>query len=180
MIRLRLSCGRSMRIWRLNMTQTSVFLTNWSSKNSKWRIRWSTSKQSLTAITYTTWSGDHSKPKTWISKKNTSVSHNLHLNLISYIDDYFMDFAIPDKKIIVEVNGPSHYIAPSKELNMTSESKIRLLEKKGWTVVIVPFFVNENPSDPKFEELMDFKQFSDWSSFPLIRLIYLRHLYQSH
>jgi very-short-patch-repair endonuclease len=67
-----------------------------------------------------------------------------------------VDFAIPDKKIIVEVHGPSHYIAPSKELNMTSEAKKRLLEKKGWRVVIVPFFVNQSSSDPKFEELMDF------------------------
>lgn len=54
-----------------------------------------------------------------------------------------MDFYIPETKTIIEVDGPSHYIAPSRELNQTSESRIRILKRKGYKVIQVPYFINE-------------------------------------
>lgn len=84
-----------------------------------------------------------------------SCSNN---NLFFSVDDFFIDVAIPSKKIAIEVDGPNHFIAPSREYTMTSQSKHRILTKKGWKVISIPFFVNETSSDaPKIEELLNFE-----------------------
>lgn len=36
---------------------------------------------------------------------------------LTNLDEKYVDFAIEDKKVIIEVNGPTHYICPTKELN---------------------------------------------------------------
>lgn len=72
------------------------------------------------------------------------------------IDDFFIDFVVPDKEIAIEINGPQHYIIPTKELTMTSEAKNRVLRKKGWKVIVVPFFANKTKDDPKLETILDF------------------------
>lgn len=65
---------------------------------------------------------------------------------------------LPEKQTIIEVEGPSHFIAPSRERNMTTESRYRILRKKGYKLVLVPFYVNELSNEkeaPRLEELLD-------------------------
>jgi len=59
-----------------------------------------------------------------------------------------VDFFLPDSKQVIEIQGPGHYIAPTHELNMTTEAKIRVLEKKGYQVIQVPYFIN----DPRYSQ----------------------------
>ena len=53
-----------------------------------------------------------------------------------------------EKQKIIEVEGPAHFIAPSKERNQTTEARYRILEKKGYSIIKVPYFVNEVSNDP--------------------------------
>ncbi|MEN9471817.1 MAG: hypothetical protein RL214_1173 [Pseudomonadota bacterium] len=46
--------------------------------------------------------------------------------------------ASPENKIALQVNGPSHY--QGKILNISSRFNNYLLEKLGWSVVVVPYF----------------------------------------
>jgi very-short-patch-repair endonuclease len=59
-----------------------------------------------------------------------------------------VDFLLPEKQKIIEVEGPAHFIAPSKIRNQTTEARYRILEKKGFTIIKVPYFVNEISTDP--------------------------------
>jgi len=54
-----------------------------------------------------------------------------------------VDFFLPEKQTIIEVEGPSHFIAPSKERNQTTESRYRVLIKKGYKLILIPFYINE-------------------------------------
>ena len=55
---------------------------------------------------------------------------------------------------MIEINGPNHYIAPSREETGRTEAKKRVLVKKGWNVISIPFFVNHSEKDPKLEDLL--------------------------
>ena len=51
-----------------------------------------------------------------------------------------MDIYIPDKKIIIEIQGPNHYMKPEyKNLHMNSKFKLKLLERLGYNVIEIPF-----------------------------------------
>ncbi len=60
-----------------------------------------------------------------------------------FVEEYFIQFthvdmASPENKIALQVNGPSHY--QGKILNISSRFNNYLLEKLGWSVVVVPYF----------------------------------------
>ena len=59
------------------------------------------------------------------------------------IAEYFVDFYIPEKNTIIEVEGPAHFIAPSRDRNITTRARYRILERKGYKIIKVPFFINE-------------------------------------
>ena len=61
-----------------------------------------------------------------------------------YFDDYYVDFYVPEYKTVIEVDGPPHYIAPEKVLTQTSLAKHRILRKKGYKVINVPFFISDS------------------------------------
>ncbi len=50
-----------------------------------------------------------------------------------------LDIAIEEKKIAIEVNGPSHYLS-DKSLDGSSDLKCRLLQHLGWEVIVIPYF----------------------------------------
>ena len=65
-------------------------------------------------------------------------------------EEYFIafthvDIAWPQHKVILAVNGPSHY--DGETLNHSSRFNNHLLEKLGWTVVSIPYFEWQNPSN---------------------------------
>jgi len=49
------------------------------------------------------------------------------------------------KKLAIEVDGPHHFYSPGKEENMGTIAKRRILEKKGWAVINIPYYLNEEP-----------------------------------
>lgn len=68
-----------------------------------------------------------------------------------------MDFLLPEKQTIIEIEGPSHFVAPSKERNQTTESRYRVLRKKGFKLILIPFYINELSKDaeaPRLEDLL--------------------------
>lgn len=47
---------------------------------------------------------------------------------------------LPEKKLILELEGPVHFIKPKlDEMNLVTKFKIKCLEKLGYKVVVVPF-----------------------------------------
>lgn len=72
---------------------------------------------------------------------------------VTSIAGFYVDFMIPERNTIVEVEGPSHFVAPSKERNQTTESRYRILRRKGYTVIPVPYFANE--SGERLEDLLN-------------------------
>jgi len=51
-----------------------------------------------------------------------------------------VDFMLPEKKLILELEGPVHFIKPKlDEMNLVTKFKIKCLEKLGYKVVVVPF-----------------------------------------
>jgi very-short-patch-repair endonuclease len=68
-----------------------------------------------------------------------------------------VDFLLPEKQTIIEVEGPSHFVAPSKDRNQTTESRYRVLRKKGFKLILIPFYINELSKDseaPRLEDLL--------------------------
>ncbi|MDD4893440.1 MAG: RAP domain-containing protein, partial [Candidatus Rickettsiella isopodorum] len=55
-----------------------------------------------------------------------------------FLEFTYVDIAWPEKKILIQVNGPSHYA--EKKLNLSSQFNNHLFEKLGWSVVIIPYF----------------------------------------
>ncbi len=64
-------------------------------------------------------------------------------------DDFHCDFYLPEHGTVLEVSGPSHYIAPDRVLNLTTVAKHRVLRAKGLKVINIPYFSEQ------FEDLMD-------------------------
>ncbi|CAG9322262.1 unnamed protein product [Blepharisma stoltei] len=57
-----------------------------------------------------------------------------------FYDDYYIDLALPDYKLAIEIEGPNHYIYPATKINGKTLNKIRNLEKKGWRVLQLAFY----------------------------------------
>jgi very-short-patch-repair endonuclease len=58
-----------------------------------------------------------------------------------------VDFLLPEQKTIIEVEGPSHYLAPERVRNLSTEARYRLMQKQGYKVLKVPYFINELQTD---------------------------------
>jgi RAP domain-containing protein/uncharacterized protein DUF1601 len=72
----------------------------------------------------------------------SNVLHDIgikHENEIEVLKSVVVDIYIPKSKNIIEVNGPSHYLSDGT-LNGESKFKVRLLEKYGYNVIIIPYW----------------------------------------
>ncbi len=58
-----------------------------------------------------------------------------------------VDFLLPDKKIIIENQGPAHYLKPAnvkdQKFNLVTSYKIQILEKMGYKVILIPYNVTK-------------------------------------
>lgn len=71
---------------------------------------------------------------------------NLGLNFIEEFHEHFnFDFAIPERRTIIEYNGPTHYILPKLTLNQSSKFRKKFIENRGWKMLSIPCFY-ENPN----------------------------------
>lgn len=53
---------------------------------------------------------------------------------------FYVDFLIPDMKVIFELQGPTHYLKPGyRKYNLLTNFKTKCLEKLGYKVVSIPF-----------------------------------------
>lgn len=57
-----------------------------------------------------------------------------------FVSPYFIDIALPHKKIAIEVNGPCHYISYCREPLGPTLFKVRLLQKMGWACLTLPYW----------------------------------------
>ena len=67
-------------------------------------------------------------------KKNEDIEEEKNINGL------VVDIAFKNKKCVIEVNGPSHYLDNTHDLNSKSKFKYRLLEKMGYTVTEIPYW----------------------------------------
>lgn len=75
------------------------------------------------------------KKKLLVSEGNFVLS-----NLFLLADFTVVDFMLPEKKLILELEGPVHFIKPKlDEMNLVTKFKIQCLEKLDYKVVVVPF-----------------------------------------
>lgn len=70
-----------------------------------------------------------------------------------YFDEYYIDVAIPELKLALEVCGTMHYIMPMKVLNGKTLAKKYVLEQLGWQVIIIPFF--HQGGEGRFEQVLN-------------------------
>ncbi len=68
------------------------------------------------------------------------------------IELFDVDIACPEEKWVVEVNGRSHYIPNTHELDGCTQFKMRLLEKMGYKVLTVPYWEWDNLSEEEEKE----------------------------
>ncbi len=53
---------------------------------------------------------------------------------------FYVDFFIPDAKIVIEVHGPYHYIKPElTKQNLYTEFKGDMIRKLGYDYIEIPF-----------------------------------------
>ena len=72
---------------------------------------------------------------------------------MEYFDEYYIDVAVPELKLALEICGTMHYIMPMKVLNGKTQAKKYVLEQLGWQVVIIPFF--HQGVEGRFEQVLD-------------------------
>uniref|UniRef100_A0A0G4I6Q7 RAP domain-containing protein n=1 Tax=Chromera velia CCMP2878 TaxID=1169474 RepID=A0A0G4I6Q7_9ALVE len=72
----------------------------------------------------------------------------------SVIGPFVVDFALTKRKIVVEVDGHSHFFALSKRLTPKSEFKSRILRALGWKVVRIPWWEVKKRDRPQAEGLV--------------------------
>ena len=104
------------------------------------------------------------------SKLQSSVSRAMNRIGVDHEEEYLVaiqdvkllaiDMALPDRKVGIEVDGPTHFIHnmdkwsvdqetkpredhwswTTQEMNGSTAMKDRLLQKKGWTIIHIPFW----------------------------------------
>lgn len=57
-----------------------------------------------------------------------------------YYEEYYIDLALPDYKVGIEINGPGHFLFPQKIFNGKTENKRILMEKLGWKLYSYRYF----------------------------------------
>ena len=105
------------------------------------------------AILIESWKGIRSRDLALSSK--TKFQYKIEKELrdlkISYCSEYFceyyIDIAIPSKKIAFEILGPGHYIFPDSIINGKTKLKKNNLEKLGWKYAMIPFYSNKSSTN---------------------------------
>lgn len=64
------------------------------------------------------------------------IDHNTNL----YIQELYADIVFKDSKVVIKCTGPYNYYAYSKRMTAFAKLNIKLLELKGYTVIVIPFF----------------------------------------
>ena len=82
---------------------------------------------------------------TQVSKLHKEVSRSLSAMGVAHgievdIKGLIVDIAVEPLRLVLEVDGPSHFLRGTQRLNGSSRFKRRLLVKQGWTVRSVPYF----------------------------------------
>lgn len=72
-----------------------------------------------------------------------------------FIEYTYVDIVWPARKLIIQVNGPCHYVG--KTLNVSSQFNSYLFEKLGWTVLNLPYYewnelLNKQPKKTYLEQ----------------------------
>jgi very-short-patch-repair endonuclease len=80
------------------------------------------------------------------------TAHNIKYQA-EYFDEYYIDVAVPELKLALEVCGTMHYIMPMKVLNGKTLAKKYVLEQLGWQVIIIPFF--HQGGEGRFEQVLN-------------------------
>lgn len=67
-----------------------------------------------------------------------------HITAGTKIEGLSIDIAAPKLKLVIEVNGPCHYLCDvagkvTETLNGPSRLKYKTLESQGWSVIVIPF-----------------------------------------
>jgi len=57
-------------------------------------------------------------------------------------DFMVVDFLLPEKNIVIESQGPIHFLKPNSRLNMLTEFKLKCLHKLGYGVISIPYNVD--------------------------------------
>ena len=97
------------------------------------------------------WKNDRDKD---LKQSKTSHMHALVEEILQkegleyekeYFEEFYLDIAIPQHKVAIEIVGPSHYVYPGLSLNGRTLNKQRNLEKLGWKVVYISFYMMKEP-----------------------------------
>ena len=82
---------------------------------------------------------------------------------------YPVDMALPERRIVVEVDGPTHFMTNANRPLGATALKRRLLKRLGWRLVIVPYFEwSIDASDDEHEACMRAKLECILSSAPVM------------
>ena len=110
--------------------------------------------------------------KYWQNARKTEIgigydSHN-HRKMRKYLDmrkvkyesefydEYYIDLAIPDLKIGIEIGGPGHYLYPENILNGKTENRRKTMEKLGWKMNYFHYFYEtENDQEERMNTFLD-------------------------
>lgn len=67
----------------------------------------------------------------WLEKENIEYKKNFH------VDRFFLDFAFPDKKLYIEVNGEQHYrkMYNGRDYQEHDKERSDILSNLGWTCI---------------------------------------------
>jgi hypothetical protein len=71
-----------------------------------------------------------------------------------YYDNYYIDLAIPDRKLAIEFCGPSHFLMPANQMTGKTYHKHMILEKQGWKVIVLSFHERKLGSDEQLLQLI--------------------------
>jgi hypothetical protein len=66
-----------------------------------------------------------------------------------HFDDFYIDFAFPEKKVAVDVCVEQHFVLPALSLAGHKKAKRAILESKGWRYEVLPLL--NRPTDDVVE-----------------------------
>lgn len=95
------------------------------------------------------WNSEHSYPEKWFIKvlqNELNMFENLDYFTEMPFGKYALDFAWPDKKLCIEIDGEQH--ERFEEYKLRDEKKDKLLIERGWTIFRIKW--KECFNNPKF------------------------------
>jgi very-short-patch-repair endonuclease len=79
------------------------------------------------------------------SSSHRCASASLEFLKVSHINEHeifpgiIVDIAIPDRKVALEVDGPSHFIPGTTNINALTRFRNQMIQKVGWKVLSLPY-----------------------------------------